>query len=262
MPKISVVMPTARYGGIDILEKSLAHQTFRDFEVLVADELHRKTEIENIGAIYVEPPPKKPGMWWNLDASLNKTIRQAKGDLIIQINDYVYVPPDGIQKFVDRHFQEPKGIISGVSDQFKAPPLDNPKGLYSVWDTWPGIPGGEKVFSDPRKESNYRGFYLTIPLLFEGNWCAYPRQAWVDVGGYDETFDAGWGYDNVEFAERTTFHGYHVFLDTDNEVTCWSHIKLFDEQTRRDTAPNNNTLYSSLSRMWYQELAPTKLAFA
>lgn len=260
--KVSVVMPTARYGGLDILHESMKHQTFRDFEVLVVDELHRKEVIHDLGYNYVEPPISRPGMWWNLDASLNKAIRQAKGELIVQLNDYVYVPPDGIQKFVSRHTQEPNGLISGVSDQYLAPPSDDPKGLYSVWNTPLGIPGGQKVFSDPRKEANNQGFYLTIPLLFEGNWCAYPRQAWVDVGGYDEAFDAGWGYDNVEFAERTTFYGYHVFLDTENEVQCWSHIRLFDEQRRRDEAPNNNTLYSYLSRAWYKKLAPTKLNYA
>lgn len=261
MPKVSVVMPTARYGGLDVLEHSLRHQTFTDFEVLVVDELHRKEIIEQLGWIYVEPPPKKPGMWWNLDASLNKMIRQTKGDLIVQINDYVYAPPDGLQKFVDRHNQEPKAFVSGVSDQFLSPIPDDPKGLYSVWNEWPGIPSGEKVFSDPRKASNYTGFYLTIPLLWEGNWGMYPRQAWVDVGGYDEAFDQGWGADNSEFTERATLNGYHTFLDTENEVFCWSHIKLFDEQKHRDTAPNNNALYSKLSRMWYQGLAPTKLNY-
>lgn len=262
MPRVSVVIPTARYGGIDIIVESMKHQTFRDFEVLIADELHRKEVIEAQGFIYVEPPQKKEGMWWNLDASLNKVICQAAGTIIVQLNDYVYVPPDGIQKFVDRLAQEPMALISGVSDQYLAPLPDNPTGAYSVWNEFPGIPRGNKVFYDPRKESNNQGFYLTIPLLFEGNWAAYPKQAWIDCGGYDEMFDIGWGYDNNEFAERTTFFGYHVFLDTDNEVTCWSHIKLFDEQVRRDSAPNNNTLYNKVSRMWYQGLAPTKLNYA
>lgn len=261
MPRVSVIMPTARYGGLDVLEHSILHQTYRDFEVLVVDELHRRDIIESLGWIYVEPPPKKPGMWWNLDASLNKAISQASGNIIVQLNDYVYVPPDGIQKFVDRFKQEDKALISGVSDQFLAPPFDDPHGLKSVWNSWPGPPSGEKVFSDPRKDSNYRGFYLTIPLLFEGNWCAYPRQAWIDIGGYDEAFDIGWGYDNVEFAERATFHGYHVFMDTENEVFCYSHIRLFNEEKRRNEAPNNNAIYNRISRMWYQGLAPTKLKY-
>jgi GT2 family glycosyltransferase len=262
MPKVSIIYPTARFGGLDILEYSLLHQTFQDFEVLVVDELRRKEIIDSLGWIYVEPPPKKPSMWWNLDSSLNTAIRQSKGEIIIQINDYVYVPPDGIQKFLDRHSQEPKALISGVSDQYLAYSPDNPTGLFSIWNSHPMIPQGEKVFSDPRKESTNKGFYITIPLLFEGNWCAYPKQAWIDIGGYDEAFDIGWGYDNVEFAERATFYGYHVFLDTENEVYCYSHINLFDEQKRRDLAPNNNQLYNKLSRMWYQGLAPTKLTYA
>lgn len=262
MPKVSVIMPTARYGGLDVLESSLANQTFRDFEVLVVDELHRQDIIESLGFIYVEPPPKKPGMWWNLDASLNRAIRHSKGELIVQLNDYVYIPPDGIQKYIDYHYKEPSALISGVSDQFRSPLPDNPKGLYSVWSKWLGVPSGEKVFSDPRKQDNNKGFYLTIPLLFEGNWCMYPRKVWVEIGGYNEVFDQGWGTDNVEFAERASINGYHIFLDTDNEVFCWSHINLFDEQKVRDSAPNNTVLYNKLSRMWYQKLEPTVLNFA
>lgn len=262
LPKVSVIYPTARYGGLDILHESMKHQTFRDFEVLVVDELHREEVILDLGYKYVEPPITRPGMWWNLDASLNKAIRQAKGDLIVQLNDYVYVPQDGIQKFVDRHMQEPQGLISGVSDQFKSPPIDDPHGLYSVWSSWPGVPSGEKVFSDPRKESNNKGFYLTIPLLWEGNWGIYSKQAWRDIGGYDEYQDHFWGYDNVSFAERAQFAGYHTFLDTENEVFCWSHIKLFDEQNRRDKAPNGQEYYSRVSRGWYKGLEPWKLNYA
>ena len=262
MPRVSVIVPTARYGGLDVVFESMSHQTFKDFEVLIVDELHRQKEIEACGFIYVEPPPKKPGMWWNLDASLNKVIRQAQGELIVQLNDYVWVPSDGLEKFVKRHEMEPKALISGVGDQFLAPNQDIPQGLYSVWNSWPGPPSGEKVFSDPRKADRNQGFYLTIPLLFEGNWCMYPKQAWIDVGGYDEAFDIGWGYDNNEFAERCTMNGYYVFLDTENEALCYSHIKLFDEQKRRDEAPNNNTLYNKLARMWHKNQAPTKLSFA
>lgn len=264
MPTVSVVMPTARYGGLDILEHSMRHQTFRDFEVLIVDELHRRDIIESLGWIYVEPPPKKPGMWWNLDASLNAAIRRARGDVIVQMNDYVWAPPTGIAQFLIRLAQEPKGMISGVSDQYMAPPQTNPKGLFSVWDSTVPLsfpPSGEKVFSDPRKADHNKGFYVTIPLLFEGNWCAYARQAWLDVGGYDEAFDIGWGYDNVEFPQRAQFAGYHTFLDTNNEVYCWSHIRLFDEQQRRDSAPNNHELYNRLSRAWYKGLAPWKLNY-
>lgn len=234
---ISVIYCTARSGGLDILKESMDSQTFRDFEVIVLDELHRDS-----GFIDVIPPPKKPGMFWNLSASLNAGCRVAKGELIVLIQDYIKIPPDGLQKYWDRHLQEPKGLVSGVGDQFD-------------------IVTGECTFKDPRKQS-YGGFFLTIPLHWEANWGAFPRQAWVDIGGFDESYDAGWGYDNVDFADRCQHAGYHIFLDISNEVYCYSHIRLFDEQKEKDAAPNNCALYNRLERERHKKLTDWKLDYA
>jgi len=238
-PEISVIYCTARQGGLDILKESMEQQTFKEFEVLVLDELHRTS-----GFIDITPPKKKDGMFWNLSASLNEGVRHAKGELIVLLQDYIKVPPDGLQKFWNRHLQEPKGLISGVGDQFDAKT-------------------GVCTFADPRKQDvNNHGFYLGISLLWEANWGCFPRQAWVDVGGFDERYDSGWGYDNTDFAERCGIAGYHTFLDTDNEVYCISHIKLFNEQGIRDKAPNNMKLYQKLSRDWYKGQEPWKLNYA
>jgi hypothetical protein len=44
MPDISIVMPTNRVGGLDLLFKSLENQTFKNFELVLVDSLykHRK----------------------------------------------------------------------------------------------------------------------------------------------------------------------------------------------------------------------------
>ncbi len=238
---ISVIYCTARQGGLDILKKSMDQQTFRDFEVIVLDELHRES-----GFIDVVPPVKKPNMFWNLSASLNEGVRHAKGELIVLLQDYIEVPPDGLQKYWDRHLQEPKGLISGVGDQFDQVT-------------------GECTFKDPRKyeyKGGYKGFYVTIPLCWEANWGCFPKQAWLDVGGFDEAYDAGWAHDNTDFSDRCQHLGYHTFLDTDNEVICISHIRLFNEQAFRDKSPNNTPLYNKLSAMRHQGLAPIKLNYA
>lgn len=260
--KVSLVYCTARHGGLDILDRSVEDQTHTLHEVIVVDELRRKEVVEHkLGFRYVEPPAKKPEMFWNLSASLNAACKAATGDLIVLLQDYIYVPPFGIERYVKRFEQEPKSIITGVGHQYALPGhIDDRLGGYSIWNWWPGVPRGQKTFIDPRAEKN--GFYLTIPVEWEANWGAFPRQAWLDVGGFDEGFDAGWGYDNVNFAERCQMADYHIWLDTENEVLCYDHIRIFGEQKRRAEAPNNQRLWASRYSELSQRIMHWKLGYA
>lgn len=253
--KISVIYCTARHGGIDILERSMEHQTHDNFEVIVLDELHRTTPF-----IDVKPPEKKPGMYWNLSASLNEGVRHATGDLIVLLQDYIWVPKDGLAKYAERFEQEHKSIVTGIGHQYKEPShIDNREGLYSIWENWPGIPCGEKTFIDPRAAAT--GFHLTIPVEWEANWGSFPRQAWEDIGGFDEDFDHGWGYDNVNFSERCQLAGYHIFADTYNEVLCYDHIRIFGEHKTRDEAPNNQKLWYKKYYDLDRHLSPYRLNY-
>lgn len=246
--KVSIVYCTAREGGLDILADSVKGQTHEDFEVIVVDELRRTDWAHRIPkCTFVDPPHKKSGMYWNLSASLNAGVRAATGELIVLVQDYIWFPPDAIEKFVRRFEQEPRSIVTGVGHQYFA-------------KNFPGKPEGECVFVDPRAEKT--GFALTIPVEWEANWGSFPRQAWLDIGGFDEDFDAGWGYDNVNFAERCQLAGYHIFLDTDNEVFCYSHIRLFDETKTRNDAPNNQELWHRKYRGMHKLGEPWKLNFA
>lgn len=265
MTKVSVVYCTARHGGFDILAKSIEHQTHPDIELIIVDELRRFLP-EQLGTMpfrYVTPPPKKDRMFWNLSASLNEGVRHAKGDLIVLLQDYIYLPPDAIEKYVRKfELEGPKCLISGVSDQYALPnSLDNALGAWSVWDHDFEPPHGEIVFKDPRNKDR-GGFFATIPLEWEANWGCFPRQAWLDIGGFDERYDAGWGYDNVDFADRCQHAGYRIFLDCDNPVQCYNHIGIFGEQTRRDQAPNNCALYNRLQRDRHKKMEPWKLNYA
>ena len=53
--RVSVVVPTYRIGGIDILVSSLQNQTYEDFELIICDCIHKhrkdiiKQEISKLG---------------------------------------------------------------------------------------------------------------------------------------------------------------------------------------------------------------------
>lgn len=262
--KVSVVYCTARHGGLDILHHSMQQQTHRDLEVIIVDELHRSANQPYPSIFrFVDPPAKKPGMFWNLSASLNAGVRAATGTLIVLLQDYIWVPPDGIARYVERYLEEgPNAIVSGVGHQYAEPStIDDPTGAYSVWHKFPGPPHGELTFRDPRTIDR-GGFFVTIPLEWEANWGCFPRQAWQQVGGFDEDFDLGWGYDNVNFAERCQLAGFSVFLDTLNEVLCYDHIRIFGEQTRRNEAPNNQALWHRKYRGMHKLGEPWRLNHA
>ena len=69
-PKISVITPTIRPAGLAILRKCLLEQTFTSFEWLV--------DINYTGK-------------HDLNASYNRLIKRAKGELIVSLQDYIYL---------------------------------------------------------------------------------------------------------------------------------------------------------------------------
>lgn len=262
--KVSIIYPTARYGGLDILKHSMEHQTHKDLEVIILDELHRfpiEMQSDYVSYNFVTPPVKKPEMFWNLSASLNAGCRVATGELIVLLQDYIWVPPTGIEKYVKKVEQEGPCLITGVGHQYKEPNyVDNPKGEYSCWNQWPGEPHGDLTFFDPRMKDG--GFSVCNPVEWEGNWSCFSKEAWTKIGGFDEDFDAGWGYDNVNFSERAQLAGYQLFKDCDNEVKCYSHINLFTEQKHRDESPNNQALWHRKYRDLHKGSRQWKLNYA
>ena len=263
-PKVSILYCTARPGGLDILRESIKVQTFQDFEVIIVDELRRWEFQENFQdnrVQFVEPPTKKEGAFWNLSASLNKGTEVARGEVIVLLQDYIFVPEDGIKKLVEIYDQDKPCLVSGVGHQFLAPPYINADAPWSVWGSWPGRPSGELVFQDPRIKGH--GVYVCTPVEWEANYACFGKEIWENIGGFDEDFDAGWGYDNVNFAERAQLAGYNTFLDMDNQCLCYSHIHLLNEKTFRDSSPNNQKLwYKKYQELHYNPKTAWKINYA
>ena len=138
-----------------------------------------------------------------------------KGKLIISLQDWIWIPPDGIQKFVDAWLcfskeQRNKVIISGVGDQYERL---NEFGKPEV-----------KIWLDPRKNTNNGTFYECFPQDIEWNWCAFPKKAIYGVGGMDEKLDfLGFGGDQLQVGERWDTLGYKTYLDQSNESYTLRH---------------------------------------
>jgi len=203
MPLVSVVTPSVRLLGLKIVKESLERQSFQDFEWLVAS---REKPKEN--CIWVKDSFQ--GGFWTLNRSYNSLFKKAKGDIIISYQDWIWVPPDAIGKFVDAIKNTNGGIISGVGDQYERL---NEFGKPEV-----------KIWSDPRKHLKNGSFYEVYPSDIEWNWAAFLKEYIFEIGGMDENLDfLGFGGDQLQVGERWDALGYKSYLDQSNESYTLRH---------------------------------------
>lgn len=198
LPLVSVITPTVRPAGLDIVQKSLEKQTYKKWEWLVGSPFNPHID----GAKWVTD--NFDGGYWSLNRIYNRLFKIAQGKIIVTWQDWIYIPPDGIQKFVDALEEVGDAVVSGVGDQYER---------LNDWGK-PEI----KIWSDPRKTLKYGSFYECYPNDAEWNWCAFPKKLINQVGGMDEKLDfLGYGGDQFQVGQRWGDMGVHFWLDQDNE---------------------------------------------
>jgi len=197
--KISVITPTIRLKGLDIVRKSLSAQTFKDFEWLICSKEDPKIE----EAIWV--PDTFTGGFWSLNRAYNALFKRAKGELIVTWQDWIFAKPDALEKFWEQYEATNKLALIGTSGhQYES---INKYGKPQI-----------KIWSDPRRNEKNGSFYEIYPQDFEWNFGAIPLKAIFDVGGFCEILDEkGFGMDGYQVNERLDLLGYKFFIDHSNE---------------------------------------------
>lgn len=178
---ISVITPTVRgREAIRLVEKALDRQSFQDFEWIVA-----------------EPQGKKPPeLCWTLNRDYNRAIKRAKGDLIVSWQDYTFANPDTLEKFWFHFTQEPKTLVTAVGNKYA-----NDKWIVETW-------------RDPRMRSDQGTYYPCYFNDIEFNLCSVPKQAFYDIGGFDEELDKYFGMDGYSVVDRLNLlRGYEFKID-------------------------------------------------
>lgn len=114
MPKISVVVPTMRVGGLDVLFNGLAGQSFKDFELVLSDGLHRfrKDVVEERAAGYGFPvkhvePADNPFPVNSFCRHANAGLVHASGEIVVMFVDYTWAHPGCLQTHADFHDANP-----------------------------------------------------------------------------------------------------------------------------------------------------------
>lgn len=189
-PSISVVCVTNRPGAVDILKENMDRQTFRDFEVIIADD-SRGWEHEVLK--HFKPREKAPGDAWNLNKAYNDALAIVDGELIVFLQDYIWIPANGLQRFWEMYKMFPNDLVTGVGHKAK----EGLEGISEIDDRANGAPG---VF-----ESNYS--------YYELNWASCPTAI---APRFDEDMDTHYGGENVVFALKAQQKGAKIWVDRSN----------------------------------------------
>jgi glycosyltransferase involved in cell wall biosynthesis len=113
-PDISIIVPTMRVGGLDVVFKGLSQQSFQNFELILVDGIHQyrkdlvfqKSQEYRFTVKHVEPT-KKAFPVANFCNTSNTGIINASADLLLLITDYTYLPSDCVEKHIKFHTDFP-----------------------------------------------------------------------------------------------------------------------------------------------------------
>lgn len=266
MPKISVLQITARYGNIDILKANLDRQVFQDFEVVLVDALWREREdmvkeyLKDYALNYTRSSDKREGAYSNLSHADNEGFGASKGELIVCLQDYIWIGPDALLKFWQVYEQNPDILVTGVGDQYASPTVENitdPKGAVTVFKEPYRRRPENKCWYDPRKRLDQGSFYMCNPQDWEMNVSSIPRKVIYELGGMDETYDFhGFGWDNVNIAVRADMLGYRSYIDQSNECMGFNHDGWWPNPLKVEKISPADYHFEQMRKMASGELSP------
>lgn len=240
MPFISVCVPTNRVGGIDLLLEGLLQQSFTDFEVVLADGLHkyRKDLVADRIKSYPFPikhvEPKNNLFPLNQFSHVaNTALANASGEIVVFFVDYTYAPPDLLAAHAAFHQQNDRmrGLMC-PHNYFEVPELHTAFPKYGneeldqyiadlnsgkldpcMWSIFArDVKAGDKFEEldrsgyanvDPKLTADPGGVH---PTYFHGKNESCSLSAVLDINGWDEALDGSHCYQDSDIAERLNVH--------------------------------------------------------
>lgn len=176
---------------------------------------------------YLAAPPKTQVS--NLNASLNKGLRFCQTDYVIFYQDFIVLQRNCFADLLD--------MATGLKGAFVGTVTKNPPG--------------------EREDPRYLGVDClrpAIPAEWEANVAIAPMEALYKLGGFDEDYDRGWSWDNVNVAERAAMLGYEFYVDEGNRPQLLSHEK-------ETTIPPNGEFHATRMREIVLGTRPLKLDY-
>jgi len=244
--KVVVAVPTNRYGGLDILFSSLKRQTYPSLLVM-ADELRaqRLHIYEEHGfiekTVFVENEVQS-GNKRALAQAYNNMADFAvdfEFDLMVSLQDYIWIPDNGVEMFVEDYLNYPDSLITGLVSLSEAPgedEIEDECAYYSIFKT-PLIDKPEGIsWHDVRDTALYPGepdIRACDAGHWEANWAAIPVSLLTKGIRWDLDYDRGIAYENVDFAKRCERdYGTSCVLDKRNHAYGVPHRKIWPKEEK------------------------------
>lgn len=265
IPRVSVVTVTNRPGSVDVTWGSLERQTLGDFEWILCDELYawRREEVAGYVAdprLRHIPAPVVEGHLWNLNKAHNEALRHCRGELVVALQDFIWVPSDGLQKFWDLYQRLGPHMFTGCGHKAASPdsmvepgkitifgePMTNPP--TGVWEV--------DVRMSP--DGNHRrDVEETEPDRWELNWAAAPLSMFRELGGFEEAHDAEfYSCDNLDIAYRADRLGYRTYIDWTNQCLGFPHQLYWSRPEDWDERHGNRGPFREWFDRWVAQGQP------
>lgn len=262
---------TARHGGMDILKGSLERQIFKDFELVIVDTLWEKREdkvkeyFKDYNLTYVRQSKKREGAYSNLAHADNEGFRACTGDLIVCVQDFIWMAPFALHKFWEAYQAYGDILVGGVGHQYSDPgkeDIKNPDGNITIFkEEFKGRPE-KQCWSDPRMRLDQGTFYETSPSNWELSYASISNKVIKELGGMDEEYDfKGFAYDNVNIAQRAEFLGYKTYLDQTNIYRALNHDAWNMSEHKTERAPDIAEFHINRMKDTIQGRFPIKLNY-
>lgn len=194
MTKISVVIPT--YNRQDTLKRTILSfqgQTFKDFEIIAADDGSTDGTKEMVEALKL-PFPVKHAWQQNAgrSAARNLGVRHASGEIIVFIDDHNIVVNNFLEEHLRFHQTYKVGAVRGRMIFINQPEEA----------TQDPVPLSFVTLLQKRLEENN-------PLRFHTGNVSVSKKAFEAIGGFDEDFKE-YGFQDQEFGYRLRKAGFKI----------------------------------------------------
>jgi len=226
-PKVSVITSTWRPGGIDVLFRGIADQTYEDFEYILVDHRYEKrhevvvslAEEMGIRNFIHAPEHRRNGPWYVGASGWNTGFLLAEGEVIIMLMDYAYAPKGWIQAHLQHHIDGVNRLVLSPHQYYTSPGVVKERnGSFNEISIYRGGYFNPSWISSLTK---YQYPHIDPKLNLPKGACAYyfchaknesfPLEKVLEIGGADETMDQGKGPWDMEFGARFQYSGCLVF---------------------------------------------------
>lgn len=172
-----------------------------------------------------------PSRGFTLPSDWNKLLRRCRGGIVVLYQDCISIPADALERIAA---------------------LDHTRTAY----TYPvGKQQGERVQWEWRRHwQQVHGNELLPPHQWEIDLASAPIALFQDVGGFDEAFNDGWSWENVEIAWRAEQAGYRFSVSSATEGVALDHDALTEHPFRNKRENNdrraNETRMAAINGHW------------